>query len=203
MSMISQIKLRNVTQLTDVSLVALAKSCRQLLELDLINCDRLSDETLWAIWRGLPHLRELSFNGGNAITDAGFPAKVHSGVVVGPLDDTSQITDISRLARSDYISSPARILVPSRNFERMRLLDLTALNNITDIAIASIVAHMPRIRNLVLAKCTSLTDDSVLSICKLGKHLHSLHLGHVGRCVWAPFDQCDADFSGSNSQYNG
>lgn len=125
------------------------------------------------------------------MTDAGFPAKTSSGAVVGPLEDEVSIIDISRLPRAEYVESPCRILVPSRNFERMRLLDLTALTNITDVAIASIIAHMPRIRSLVLAKCTSLTDRSVLSICKLGKHLHSLHLGHVGRYV----DICFTDYN--------
>jgi len=31
----------------------------------------------------------------------------------------------------------------------------------------------------VLSKCSQLTDRAVESICLLGKHLHSLHLGHV------------------------
>lgn len=55
------------------------------------------------------------------------------------------------------------------------------MTQLTDLAVDRIAATMPRIRNLVLAKCTGLTDASVFSLAKLGKHLHYLHLGHVGR----------------------
>lgn len=63
--------------------------------------------------------------------------------------------------------------------DHLRYLDLTSLNSLTDEAIEGIVRYMPKIRNLILAKCTRLTDESVYSICQLGKHLHYLHLGHV------------------------
>lgn len=63
--------------------------------------------------------------------------------------------------------------------DHLRYLDLTSLNSLTDDAIEGIVKYMPKIRNLILAKCTRLTDESVYSICQLGKHLHYLHLGHV------------------------
>ena len=66
-----------------------------------------------------------------------------------------------------------------RTLDNLRFLDLTSLTSITDGAIAGIVKYMPKIRNLILAKCSRLTDEAVYSICQLGKHLHYLHLGHV------------------------
>ncbi|KAL1739899.1 hypothetical protein HDZ31DRAFT_48577, partial [Schizophyllum fasciatum] len=54
-------------------------------------------------------------------------------------------------------------------------------SDITDDAIEGIIAHAPKIRNLVLSKCSKLTDRAVENICKLGKHLHYLHLGHASK----------------------
>lgn len=68
-----------------------------------------------------------------------------------------------------------------RMFDHLRILDLTNCNTISDAAIDGIVSNVPRIRNLILAKCTRLTNESVYSIARLGKNLHYLHLGHVSK----------------------
>lgn len=72
-------------------------------------------------------------------------------------------------------------LHPSRMFDHLRILDLTNCNTISDAAIEGIVSNVPRIRNLILAKCTRLTNESAYSIARLGKNLHYLHLGHVSK----------------------
>ncbi|KAI9609310.1 hypothetical protein H4Q26_007260 [Puccinia striiformis f. sp. tritici PST-130] len=64
------------------------------------------------------------------------------------------------------------------HFDHIRFLDLTSLAKLTDISLDGIIKQMPRIRNLVLAKCVGLTDEALNSICGLGKYLHYLHLGH-------------------------
>jgi len=56
---------------------------------------------------------------------------------------------------------------------------LGAARKITDDAVEGIVSNASKIRNLVLAKCVGLTDAAVESICKLGRNLHYLHLGHA------------------------
>jgi F-box and leucine-rich repeat protein GRR1 len=68
-----------------------------------------------------------------------------------------------------------------RMFDHLRVLDLTNCSTISDAAIEGIVSNVPRIRNLILAKCTRLTNESVYSISRLGKNLHYLHLGHVSK----------------------
>lgn len=72
-------------------------------------------------------------------------------------------------------------LRPSRMFDHLRILDLTNCSTISDAAIEGIVSNVPRIRNLILAKCTRLTNESAYSIARLGKNLHYLHLGHVSK----------------------
>ena len=68
-----------------------------------------------------------------------------------------------------------------RMFDHLRILDLTNCDTISDAAIDGIISNVPRLRNLILAKCTRLTNESVFSISRLGKNLHYLHLGHVSK----------------------
>jgi F-box and leucine-rich repeat protein GRR1 len=63
-------------------------------------------------------------------------------------------------------------------FDSLRILDLTACENVKDDAVERVINAAPRLRNLVLAKCKFITDRAVLAICKLGKNLHYVHLGH-------------------------
>lgn len=89
----------------------------------------------------------------------------------------------------DFISSLTshrRLEESVMHFDHIRFLDLTSLAKLTDASLDGIIKQMPRIRNLVLAKCVGLTDEALNSICGLGKYLHYLHLGHVSRSVLVP-----------------
>jgi F-box and leucine-rich repeat protein GRR1 len=84
-----------------------------------------------------------------------------------------------RLAHCVEISDTAFLNLPeSLSFDSLRILDLTACENVRDDAVERIVSAAPRLRNLVLAKCRFITDRAVQAICKLGKNLHYVHLGH-------------------------
>lgn len=84
-----------------------------------------------------------------------------------------------RLAHCSEIDDSAFLSLPEQmTFDSLRILDLTACENVKDDAVERIVHAAPRLRNLVLAKCRFITDRSVLAICKLGKNLHYVHLGH-------------------------
>lgn len=84
-----------------------------------------------------------------------------------------------RLAHCSEINDSAFLSLPRHLiFDSLRILDLTACENVKDDAVERIVGAAPRLRNLVLAKCRFITDRSVLAICKLGKNLHYVHLGH-------------------------
>lgn len=84
-----------------------------------------------------------------------------------------------RLAHCAKVNSAAFMALPeSLTFDSLRILDLTACEQVRDDAVERIINSAPRLRNLVLAKCKLITDRSVLAICKLGKNLHYVHLGH-------------------------
>jgi len=84
-----------------------------------------------------------------------------------------------RLAHCSEINDSAFLTLPEHMiFDSLRILDLTACENVKDDAVVRIVHAAPRLRNLVLAKCRFITDRSVQAICRLGKNLHYVHLGH-------------------------
>lgn len=84
-----------------------------------------------------------------------------------------------RLAHCAEINDSAFLNLPEHmTFDSLRILDLTACENVKDDAVERIVNAAPRLRNLVLAKCRFITDRAVSAICKLGKNLHYVHLGH-------------------------
>lgn len=84
-----------------------------------------------------------------------------------------------RLAHCVDITDQAFLdLPPQITFDSLRILDLTACENVRDDAVETIITASPRLRNLVLAKCRFITDRAVYAICKLGKNLHYVHLGH-------------------------
>jgi F-box and leucine-rich repeat protein GRR1 len=66
----------------------------------------------------------------------------------------------------------------SQEWLSLRILDLTQCLRLQDNHLVTIIAHAPRIRNLLLYKCVNLTDQGITSLVALGKYLHYLHLGH-------------------------
>lgn len=171
-AMLRRVKLSGVEQITDEAVSALAKSCPLLLEIDLNHCKSVTDIAVRDLWLFSHNMREMRLSYCAELTDAAFPAspKSENILTAGPNPFPS-----STPIPSDRLP-PLRL---TRQFEHLRMLDLTACAHITDEAVEGIIAVAPKIRNLVLSKCTQLTDAAVESICLLGKHLHYLHLGHA------------------------
>lgn len=197
--------------MTDDAIIALALSCKLLLEVDLYACSSITDRTLWALFRNSSHLRELSLNNCTQVTGEGFPQRDGKLLYIKGSQDpalqgltplnpkfssaayaglSKKVAELYGGGASGTTSSSSGLGLPDlsnatplapRMFDHVRYLDLTGMTNLTDSAMDGLVATMPHIRNLVLAKCSNLTDESVHSICKLGKHIHFLHLGHVSK----------------------
>lgn len=202
----AQIKLRKCDRLTDVPVILLARLCPLLLEVDLALCPSISSLATQQLLRTCHSLRELSLPGCVALADDGFPDAERLQLVpsasssssapplrenghspsdngtaaAGEGDDNALVTSTgSPLARPLPLRSPPAL----RAYDHLRYLDVTSCVSLTDRAIAGIVRYCPRLRNLMLGKCVRLTDDALYEVCKIGKHLHYLHLGHVNKCV--------------------
>ncbi|KAI9023716.1 hypothetical protein CLU79DRAFT_113912 [Phycomyces nitens] len=141
--------LNNCSLLTDASITVLARNCRSLLEIDLINC-AITEESLLAIFKHCRELREFRLNQCDNLGDFGF---LESDLMTGPVGGRPY-------------------------YDQLRIIDLSGMVKITDDSVISLVEAAPKIRNLVLNKCTNITDKAVMAICNLGRYLHVLHLGH-------------------------
>jgi F-box and leucine-rich repeat protein GRR1 len=105
--------------------------------------------------------------------------KLVTSVAVTPLLTKLRNLRELRLAHCIQIDDSAFMSLPPHiTFDSLRILDLTACENVRDESVEKLVHAAPRLRNLVLAKCRFITDRSVLAICRLGKNLHYVHLGH-------------------------
>jgi F-box and leucine-rich repeat protein GRR1 len=143
------LKLNKCFLVTDEAIEAFARKCPQMLEIDLQQCEQVTDASVTTLMQQLMQpkgsLRELRLAQCSLVTDDSFTA-----------------------------------LPPDMRCDTLRILDLTACANLTDVAVERIIEAAPRLRILVLAKCVELTDRAVYAITKLGKNLHDIHLGRCG-----------------------
>lgn len=181
--------------LTDRTLHVVAENCAKLQGLNITNCSNITDESLIDIAQHCFQLKRLKLNGVVRATDASITAvarncrsileidlagchSITSESVTALLTNLTHLREL-RLAHCIDINDSAFTNLPPRlTFDALRILDLTACEQVRDEAIARIIPAAPRLRNLVLAKCRHITDRAVASICKLSKNLHYIHLGH-------------------------
>ncbi|KAJ1308987.1 hypothetical protein OPQ81_004669 [Rhizoctonia solani] len=170
-TLLRRVKLAGL-QVTNQSVIHLARQCPLLLEMDLNGCTAISNDAIRELWTCSGHIRELKLGLiGAALTDDAFPV---------PADPQPRmITSPNGSQSPPLLLPPETGLTTTRSFEHLRILDLTGCASLTDAAVEGIISVAPKIRNLVLAKCTLLTDNAIASVCKLGRYLHYLHLGHV------------------------
>lgn len=108
-----------------------------------------------------------------------YKCKLVTGPSVTALISRSRHLRELRLGQCSLVTDQAFLdLSRSVTYDSLRILDLTACDQLTDAALDRIITVAPRLRNLVLAKCKLITDRAVQSITKLGKNLHYVHLGH-------------------------
>lgn len=104
--------------------------------------------------------------------------QISSASVTALLSQLPSLREL-RLAHCSDVGDAAFLDIPqSMVFDNLRILDLTACEQVGDLAIQRIIPATPRLRNLVLAKCRHITDQSIKAIATLGKNLHYIHLGH-------------------------
>ncbi|PLN80791.1 hypothetical protein BDW42DRAFT_185810 [Aspergillus taichungensis] len=181
--------------LTDHTLFTVAKNCPRLQGLNITGCVNASDDSLVTVSENCRQIKRLKLNGLTQVTNRAImsfaqhcPAileidlhdcKLVKNPSVTALMATLQNLRELRLAHCTEIDDTAFLDLPKHlSMDSLRILDLTACENIRDDAVERIVQAAPRLRNLVLAKCRLITDRAVWAICKLGKNLHYVHLGH-------------------------
>jgi F-box and leucine-rich repeat protein GRR1 len=172
--LLRRIKLCDLDRITGNSVSKLVHQCPLLIEIDLNGCSQIDEGAVRDIWTHCNHLRELRLAQCSNIGDPAFPAPPR---LAKPPSSTTN-TGSGPSTASPIVLPLLPPLLLSRPLGHLRQLDLMSVH-ITDEAVGGIVANAPRLRNLVLAKCSTLTDAAVRSISELGRHLQFLHLGHA------------------------
>ena len=160
-------------------MVKLIVACPLLMEVDVASLPRVHNATLYAAFLHSTYIREIKIcahtgSTSNNLSDAAFPNLARL------------ISRETRLEEDDFLAAYIRagglVKPPScLNLEYLRVIDLTGNKLLTDAAIDQLIINAPKLRHLALTKCEELTDQAMLSVAKLGKHLHHIHLGHVAK----------------------
>jgi F-box and leucine-rich repeat protein GRR1 len=180
--------------ITDISIIELSKQCKNLKrvsfyckslfivtetklityqQIKLNNCTKITEKSAINLAIHCPKLVEVDFMNCD-INDEAIHAIFNNCKDLRELRlSQSEITNTTRI--TEYALTKATI---PPNFTQLRMVDFTAITTVTDKSIEILVNSAPKIKSLVLNKCSRITDDGVLSICKLGRFLHYLHLGH-------------------------
>ncbi|KAI9679878.1 MAG: SCF ubiquitin ligase complex subunit [Caeruleum heppii] len=159
-------------QVTDQSLIAVSERCRSIKRLKLNDCSQVTNQSVVAFAKNCHQMLEIDLHNCEMVSDLSVTALLTHGRHLREL----------RLAQCSLINDDAFLALPhDRHLDSLRILDLTACENLTDKAVEKIIHAAPRLRNLVLAKCKRITDRAVIAITKLGKNLHYVHLGHCAQ----------------------
>lgn len=155
--------------ISNAAIVALATECRLLKRIKVNSCPNVEDEAAMALVDNCPQLVELDLHENSALSGS---------VATEALRKLPNLREL-RVGQVTGVTDACFLGFPARpQFDRLRIIDLTACNSITDAAVDRLVTCAPKLRHVVLAKCTRITDRAIRSLLRLGKSLHYLHLGH-------------------------
>ncbi|CAN3355936.1 hypothetical protein DICA1_D20032 [Diutina catenulata] len=194
---LQSIDLTGIAAIHDDIIDALATNCPRLQGLYAPGCKYVSEEAIVRLLTSCPMLKRVKFNGSHKITDVAIEA-LHANcksLVELDLHNCPNVTDeYLRLIFRDLtqlrefrISNAAGVtdrlfeLVPlDTKLEKLRIVDISGCNAITDRMVERLVQAAPKLRNVVLSKCMQITDASLRAFSHLGRSLHYIHLGHCG-----------------------
>ncbi|CAK7894033.1 hypothetical protein CAAN1_02S00804 [[Candida] anglica] len=192
---LQSIDLTGVLDIHDDIILALAENCTRLQGLYAPGCGNVSEAAIVKLLNSCHMLKRVKFNNSTNITDESILAMHENckSLVEIDLHNCPNVSDkylklifrhMSQL-REFRISNAPRItddlfeLIPEDFYlEKLRIIDITGCNAITDKLVESLVHFAPRVRNVVLSKCMQITDASLRALSQLGRSLHYIHLGH-------------------------
>ncbi|OBA23261.1 RNI-like protein [Metschnikowia bicuspidata var. bicuspidata NRRL YB-4993] len=192
---LQSIDMTGVQDIQDDIIYALAQNCPRLQGLYAPGCGNISEEAIIQLLQSCPMLKRIKFNNSENISDRSILAMYENckSLVEIDLHNCPNVTDthlkrifaeLSQL-REFRISNAAGItddlfeLIPDDCFlDKLRIIDVTGCNAITDKLVERMVRCAPRLRNVVLSKCMQIGDASLRHLTKLGRSLHYIHLGH-------------------------
>ncbi|KAF3988694.1 hypothetical protein FT663_03926 [Candidozyma haemuli var. vulneris] len=174
---------------------ALAQHCTRLQGLYAPGCGNISEDAIIQVLKACPMLKRIKFNNSENITNNSILAmyencrslveidlhncpKVTDKYLKGIFSELSQLREF-RISNAPGITDDLFSSIPDDHLlDKLRIIDVTGCNAITDKLVERMVRCAPRLRNVVLSKCMQITDASLRHLTKLGRSLHYVHLGH-------------------------
>lgn len=172
--------------MTDKSILAFARHCHQVLEIDLHDCRLVEDDSVTALIAESRHLRELRLAHCSRITDNAFlslpPNITYEGLRILDLTDCGELQDAGVqkivsaaprlrnlvLAKCRQITDRA-VMAITRLGKNLHYIHLGHCSRITDAGVMQLVKLCNRIRYIDLACCQNLTDNSITQLATLPK----------------------------------
>lgn len=194
---LQSIDLTGVQDIHDDIIYALARNCSRLQGLYAPGCGSVSEDAILTLLSSCKMLKRVKFNNSENITDNIILAMYQNckSLVEIDLHDCPNVTDNHlrkifldlaqlrefRISKSPKITDLLFESIPEDHYlEKLRIIDITDCNAITDKLVERLVRCAPRLRNVVLSKCLQITDASLRALAHLGRSLHYVHLGHCG-----------------------
>lgn len=155
-----EIDLFRCANVTDQAITALIKEGKQLRELRLAQCFRITDEAFLQLptEHSYEALRILDLTDCNELQDAGLMKVVQAAPRLRNLV----------LAKCRHITDRG-VSAITKLGKNLHFLHLGHCANITDVGVIQLVRHCNRIRYIDFSCCTKLTDDSVQLLATLPK----------------------------------
>lgn len=192
---LQSIDLTGVSDIHDDIILALASHCPRLQGLYAPGCGQVSEGAILKLLRSCPMLKRVKFNGSSNITDEVIKAMYENckSLVEIDLHNCPNVTDkflrliflhLSQLREFRISNAPGitdgllDLLPDEFCLEKLRIVDLTSCNAVTDKLVEKLVKCAPRLRNIVLSKCMQISDAALRALSQLGRSLHYIHLGH-------------------------
>lgn len=172
--------------MTDFSILAFADNCHDILEIDLHGCINLTDISVTALITEGRQLRELRLAHCSRITDEAFlqlaPEQRFDCLRILDLTDCHELQDAGLqkivqaaprlrnlvLAKCRYITDRG-VMAITRLGKNLHYIHLGHCVRLTDFGVISLVKYCNRIRYIDLACCSNLTDESVKLLASLPK----------------------------------
>eukprot|EP00899_Mesostigma_viride_P001400 jgi/Mesvir1/11260/Mv01063-RA.1 len=165
---LEHLNVQGCLQLSDISMLTVARRCPSLTHLTVAGCISVSDASVREIASRCAGLRHLDVSWCERVTDAGVLAVAERCAFLEHLD----------VAMCSYVTDGS-ISAVARGCPALTWLCAGRCAGVTDASIVAIGRSCPRLAHLELTLCTGVTDASVLSV---GAHCPALTYLDVSAC---------------------
>lgn len=172
-------KMKSVWDISSSAILEMANNLRNLEEIDLSNCRKVSDHLLarivgWVITGPIPALPSQSKNSNsNLLTKQGLPIQ---SPTIGTVTGCPQLKKL-KLSYCKHITDRFMAHLAVHAHSRLESINLTRCTTITDAGFQHwSIYRFENLRKLVLADCTYLTDNAIVYLCNSARGLRELDL---------------------------